>query len=722
MSLYKYRIYVRVILSFVFFLFFSGGNTGTDFSIDGTTGVISIAGSLDFEDTTSYTLTISATDRLGGSGANTAEASVIISINPLNEDPPTFASATYSPDVDEDLGLGSVVVTVAATDNDDGEDGDIFYSMSSHTKFYLNSETGDLILTSYLDYETDSSYTLTVTSSDRGSTPQTDTTTVTVSVNDVNDNTPQCTPTAVSVTLREDDPVDTILNILSCTDQDSGTNAALTYTITSVNGNAGGGDFAVNGSGVVSVASALDYETDSSHELVVTVEDGGSVSLSTSVIIGVAVTDVNEYDPSYAGTPTSMNFAESAVVGDTLLTVTVSDQDTEETVTYYLSPTSTNFHIDPYTGEIFVKSPLDREVTDTYTLTILAQDSGTVDAIRTSTHNLTVIITDDKDSYPVYDPAVYFATVSENDAAGVTVTAITATDDDDSDTLQYTITAGNSGNIFGVNKINPAQTAEIVIASIANLDYETYTSVELTVEVEDSASFTDTALVIIEITAYNEHTPTFIPSTTYTESLSEDFTVGDTFIQINATDDDAGQDGDITYTITSGSLGKFAINSNTGYIRVVADLDRETTQEYTIEIVAADNGGTPSALSATATLTVSILDINDNSPVCSPFIYVEEIDEDTADGTSLTTIACSDADLDPNGLNDDFTYSITVGDDLGDFEIDANTGEVSVAVSASLDYETTPAYSLIITATDKGTPPRYGNASLFINLAGLFLT
>ena len=101
-----------------------------------------------------------------------------------------------------------------------------------------------------------------------------------------------------------------------------------------------------------------------------------------------------------------------------------------------------------------VKTPLDRETTALYVLNIVATDSGTMDAVRSTTHVLTVTITDDNDNAPVFSPTYYFVSISENAAVGTTVTSVTATDADSSTagTITYGIASGNSGNVFRVDK------------------------------------------------------------------------------------------------------------------------------------------------------------------------------------------------------------------------------------------------------------------------------
>ena len=110
-----------------------------------------------------------------------------------------------------------------------------------------------------------------------------------------------------------------------------------------------------------------------------------------------------------------------------------------------------------------MKSPLDRETTPQYVLKVVATDSGTVDAVRSATHTLTVTVTDDNDNAPVFSPTYYFVAVSESTTVGATVATVTATDVDSaaSGTISYGIVAGNNGNVFRVEKLVTTGVGEV---------------------------------------------------------------------------------------------------------------------------------------------------------------------------------------------------------------------------------------------------------------------
>ena len=128
---------------------------------------------------------------------------------------------------------------------------------------------------------------------------------------------------------------------------------------------------------------------------------------------------------------------------------------------------------------------------------------------------------------------------------------------------------------------------------------------------------------------------------------------------INATDLDIGSVyGLVTYAITSGNSHEmFTIRPTDGMVFVKRLLDRETADSHSLVIEASDQDPV-SPLSSTATLVVTVTDINDNAPSCNPSVYGASVNESVAIGTMIVQLSCSDADLSPNIIS---SYVITTG-------------------------------------------------------------
>ena len=161
------------------------------------------------------------------------------------------------------------------------------------------------------------------------------------------------------------------------------------------------------------------------------------------------------------------------------------------------------------------------------------------------------------------------------------------------------------------------------------------------------------------ISDVNEHTPQFTNGGSYTALVAENATTGTLVSSVTATDLDIGSVyGLVTYAITSGDVNDaFTIRPTDGLLFVKRPLDRETTDSYTLMIEATDQDPI-SPLSSTATLVVTVTDINDNAPSCLPCIYGASINESVAVGTTVAQLNCSDEDLSPNLIS---SYSITTG-------------------------------------------------------------
>ncbi|XP_053377420.1 cadherin-23-like [Mercenaria mercenaria] len=680
----------------------TSGNTGGVFTILGSGQVNVLLATLDRETLDNYQLVIEVDD--SGTPALTTTTTLTITVQDVNDNDPVFATDPYNANQDEDIALGTTVTTVAATDDDIGDYGTVVYSITSgdvDSKFTIDSTSGDIILSDDLDFETATSnpYNLVVYAVDSDTlAPRTGSTTVIFTIIDKNDNTPACSPLLNSVTAAENTALPTTLVTLNCNDDDSTTNADLSYTLTTVNG-ASSTQFAVDASGAVRVTNALDYETTQQHTILIEVYDAGTPSLTVTATVNFEVTDANDNTPSFSSTPYSTNVIESTAVGTTVFQVTASDADTDDTITFSLNPTMTNFDIDPSTGEIILKAKVDYESgSNTYEVIVVATDDGTNPSANSATATVTISVTNFNDGTPEFDPGVYAVSLSENEANAYTVLAVTVVDADDSSSFTYNIDSGNGDNIFGIS--GTTGTADITIVDDTNLDYETTKSYTLVISVTDPGALSGTATVEIEITGYNENTPV-LTSASSTETINENSATGFTVTDIDATDGDDGDDGVITYTIVSGASGKFAIDPSSGVVTVSGALDMEGTNTYTVFIDAADSGTTPGALTSTYTLTVSLSDVNDFEPSCSSSLYSASLAEDSAIGSTVLQLTCTDADSDsPN--NDISTYSISSGNTGGEFLI-STTGEITTTVN--FDRESTDSYQLEIVVSDSGTTP-----------------
>jgi len=211
------------------------GDPGSYFNISSSTGKITTARNLNFEEAQSYSLTVEARDSSSPINSQLASLShVDVIVTPLNEHAPAFSQSSYNVTISENTATGTTVVSITATDNDAGSQGELSFSLSSGAPFYIDEVSGAIVLKQALDYEAETSYLLTVIAADGDlASPKSSSVNVTVMLRDENDNAPTFTPTVYSVTIAEDTAVFTNILNLTCADADSGTNGQFVMAIMS---------------------------------------------------------------------------------------------------------------------------------------------------------------------------------------------------------------------------------------------------------------------------------------------------------------------------------------------------------------------------------------------------------------------------------------------------------------------------------------------------------
>ncbi|OXB60580.1 UNVERIFIED_CONTAM: hypothetical protein H355_015754 [Colinus virginianus] len=184
-----------------------------------------LAKALDREEAAFHELLLTASD--GGEPARTGTARIRVVVLDANDNAPAFSQAVYSVRVPEDVPVGSTLLSVTATDPDDGIYRDVKYSLRKITKktsmlFKLEPDTGEIMLTRNLDFEVEYSYELEVQAHDGGG--LFDTAKVSISVTDVNDNAPEISVRSALSEISEDAAPGTVVALVHVQDRDSGGN------------------------------------------------------------------------------------------------------------------------------------------------------------------------------------------------------------------------------------------------------------------------------------------------------------------------------------------------------------------------------------------------------------------------------------------------------------------------------------------------------------------
>ena len=673
------------------------GGTGQGlFHIQALSGAITVAdaGGLDFEQTASFTLEVEVTD--SGIPAAATTALVTVELEDAN-DPPAIETQQFA--LPENVPTGTVVGLVTASDVDAGDSLAFEIVGDGGTPIFAIDENSGVLSTvqvSPLDLEENASFTIEVQVTDLAG--ETDQAAVTIELQDVNEFDPFIEDQAFSLAedLTPDAPVGTVI----ASDADQG--QILSYEIT--DGNTGN-TFSIQpdtGQIRVQTAVSLDHESVPSYALTVKVTDNVSPVRSSSATVTIDVEDVNEFAPVIGDA--SFIVDENAAAGTQIGTVTATDADTSQHVTYSITDGNTDdvFEIDSASGAIRVASPtgLDHETNPTFELSIAATDSGQPSQASTST--VTINVDDLNEFAPTLEPHVF--DVDEHTATGSVVGVVTGTDLDSSQRLTYTLLSGNTQNVFQFDSSN----GEIRVASSFALDHELVTEFTLVILVSDNGSppQTGTGSVTINVNDVNETAPNLAFASL---SVAEGSPVGASLGAVSASDLDTRQT--LAYSIIDGNIDEaFAIDEATGDVTLKTPeaVNFEERRTYDLTIQVTDSGTPPR--SDSLTYVVLLTDVNEFDPVVADQSL--DVAEDVSAGTTVATVEAADDDTFQS-----LRFDITDGNAAGAFQIDAISGAISVADPSILDFETTPAYTLTIEAIDDGSPARTGVGTISVSVS-----
>ncbi|XP_046355288.2 cadherin EGF LAG seven-pass G-type receptor 1-like isoform X1 [Haliotis rufescens] len=305
----------------------TGGNTGNVFQISPNRGegIITVQGRLDARTQNRYVLTVSARD----SGGKTDSAKVYINVTDTNRNRPAFQGTPYVKRVDENVAVGTSVFKIMALDSDRGENSRITYSIEPASTFTIDPNSGVIKTRALLDREMIPTYMLSVTATDNGVPPLSDTTDMDITVNDINDNKPEFLEQEYEGSIREDELPGTSVLRIQAEDRDQGQNKQIEYTFDG--GNNGDGDFKIDSArGIIRVEKELDRERVANYELVAYAIDKGNEPLSTSVKIKIKVEDVNDNQPHFANRVIEAPVPENTPIGSTVCVITATDPDEGE--------------------------------------------------------------------------------------------------------------------------------------------------------------------------------------------------------------------------------------------------------------------------------------------------------------------------------------------------------------------------------------------------------
>ncbi|XP_062870804.1 protocadherin alpha-8-like [Trichomycterus rosablanca] len=419
---------------------------------------------LDREKQPEIKLVLTALD--GGKPSRSGTTNILITVVDSNDNAPVFAKQIYKAQVQENAVPGTLILKLNATDPDEGVNGEIMYTFKEGQrgiadKFAVNNITGEITVAGHLDYEEANAYEIRVQARDRGHSPLASHCKVLVEVLDLNDHAPDIKLSSLLDNVPEDAKKGTVIAFITVKDKDGGKNGKVHCSISQ------NSPFVLESTQgkyySLVLNDAFDREDTSEYNVSITAIDEGVPPLSSTVILTVHISDVNDNAPRFSGSFVNVYVKENSPAGGLIADVSAQDIDVGENAQVsYLLLSNSNMHlssavsINSVTGEIYSMQSFNFEEMKTFRIQVQATDSG----IPSLNSNLTVnvFIVDENDNRPVILPpysesgSVNTENIPYSAEAGYFVAKIRAVDSDSgyNALLSYHITEPKGTNLFRI--------------------------------------------------------------------------------------------------------------------------------------------------------------------------------------------------------------------------------------------------------------------------------
>ncbi|XP_062341329.1 protocadherin alpha-2-like [Osmerus eperlanus] len=419
---------------------------------------------LDREKQAVIQLVLTAVD--GGKPPRSGTLEIVIHVMDINDNNPVFSKSLYKVKVAENINIGSKILRVSATDKDEGMNGEIIYSFVGHGNakgydiFSIDPHSGEISVIGELDYEVNVGIELRVQAADQGQYPKTNHCKVLVEVLDLNDNAPQISTTSLMSTVKENAESGTGIALIMLSDKDGGKNGV-------VNGHISGTvPFKLQSSYKnqysLVVDGPLDRERHPQYNITITAVDEGTPPLSSTSVVTVHISDVNDNPPRFPEPIVNVYLKENSPVGNLVVSVHAHDTDENDNarVSYSLKSTSSLININDLTGEIHSLQSFDYEEMKRFQFQVQAADGGVPPLSSNVTVN--VYILDENDNTPVIlqpysdQGSVNSENIPYSAEAGYFVAKIRAVDADSgyNALLSYHISEPKGPNLFRIGSSN----------------------------------------------------------------------------------------------------------------------------------------------------------------------------------------------------------------------------------------------------------------------------
>ncbi|XP_053372298.1 protocadherin beta-15-like isoform X42 [Clarias gariepinus] len=541
---------------------------------------------------------------------------------------------------------------------------------------------------------------------------------VILEVQDVNDNAPVFPKDSIKLEIIETAPTGSKFQIARARDLDVGLNSAQSYILSQ------NVHFDIDAKSSkdryvdIVLKSALDREKQAEHSLMLTAVDGGNPPRSGSVVIQILVQDVNDNAPIFPQSLYRAQLFENAPPGTSVIKILAIDEDegVNGQLTYYMNhlaeSTKNLFQVDEKNGELSVTGNLDHEIAPSYEIEIQAEDGGG----QTGHCKVVIEILDVNDNAPVITMKSLMNPIPEDIAVGSEVGILNVKDQDSGENSKLSCSIPTNLPF----RLQPSIKNYFTLITTGSLDREQVPEYNVTITASDGGtpSLFSTTSLNIKVADINDNIPVF-EQQSYNAYVPENNKPGTSISSVTARDPDWRQNGTVLYSLVPSDINAvpvtsfLSINSDTGVIHAVRSFDYEKFRNFTVQVVARDNGSPP--LSSSVTVSVFISDENDNSPqILYPApegksLMTEMVPKVALSGSLVSKVIAVDAD---SGQNAWLSYQIVKSTDPGLFTIGLHSGEIRA--QRDITESDSMKQTLVISVKDNGQPPLSSTCSVYL--------
>uniref|UniRef100_A0ACB8EBQ4 Protocadherin alpha-3 n=1 Tax=Sphaerodactylus townsendi TaxID=933632 RepID=A0ACB8EBQ4_9SAUR len=431
--------------------------------------------------------------------------------------------------------------------------------------------------------------------------------------------------------------------------------------------------------------------------------------------VEVEILDINDNAPVFPLIEKHFAIAESSIRDAQFPLEGASDADTNANslLTYKLSP---NAHFTlavtenyEHSASLFLvlKKPLDREESTVHHLLLTATDGGQPQL--TGTVQLVIKVLDANDNPPAFNQSIYKVQLFENSDSGLLAISLNVTDLDEGANKEVSYISSSFSPPNGKEKfVLDQETGEIHVKG--SIDFEDRNFYEIQVEAKDKGNppLSGHCKVLIEVLDVNDNAPEVTVSS-LSVPVPENSSPGTVVALISISDRDSGANGQVTCSLWPPGLPfKLTSTFKNYYSLVLAEpLDREQVAEYSLVLIAQDQGDPP--LTASSSVVVPISDMNDNAPTFAQPSYTVFVRENNPPGAHIFTVSASDPDVAENAL-----VSYWLDEKLWPLSsyISVHSESGKLYALQPLDYEELKLLEFQVRAKDAGLPSLCGNVTV----------